>query len=109
MTATDELRRMLDERGVEWWESANLLGCIFTRWHSPLFGDEVCAMENGEEGLVLFNHYMSPTQAIEATLGRGTCKDVAIEGEWFECSECGTVKQLIHPHYCPNCGRKVVD
>lgn len=37
-----------------------------------------------------------------------TCKDVAIEGEWFECSECGTVKQLIHPHYCPNCGRRVV-
>ena len=38
-----------------------------------------------------------------------TCKDVAIEGEWFECSECGTVKQLIHPNYCPNCGRRVVE
>lgn len=38
----------------------------------------------------------------------GTCKDVAIEGEWFECSECGTVKQLIHPNYCPNCGRRCV-
>lgn len=37
----------------------------------------------------------------------GTCKDVAIEGEWFECSECGTVKQLIHPNYCPNCGKRV--
>ena len=49
MTATDELRRMLDERGVEWWESANILGCVFTRWYSPLFGDEVCAMENGED------------------------------------------------------------
>lgn len=40
---------------------------------------------------------------------RGTCHDAAIEGEWFECSECGTVKQLIHPHYCPSCGRQVVD
>lgn len=38
-----------------------------------------------------------------------TCEDVAIEGEWFECSECGTVKQLIHPSYCPKCGSKVVD
>ena len=37
-----------------------------------------------------------------------TCRDVAIEGEWFECSKCGCVKQLIHPNYCPNCGCKVV-
>lgn len=38
-----------------------------------------------------------------------TCSDVAIEGEWFECSKCGCVKQLIHPHYCPNCGAKVIE
>ena len=72
MSATDELCRMLDERGVEWWQSANTLGCVFTRWYSPLFGDEVCAMENGEEGLVLFDHFMTPEQAIAATLGLGT-------------------------------------
>ena len=71
MTATDELRRMLDERGVKWWQSANTLGCVFTRWYSPLFGDEVCAMENGEEGLVLFDHFVTPEQAVEATLGSG--------------------------------------
>lgn len=69
MTATEELRRLLDERGVEWWQSANTLGCIFTRWYSPLFGDEVCEMENGEEGLVLFDHFVTPEQAIAATLG----------------------------------------
>ena len=61
---------MLDERGVKWWQSANTLGCIFTRWHSPIFGDEVVAMENGEEGLVLFDHFVTPEQAIAATLGR---------------------------------------
>lgn len=69
MTATERLRAMLDERGVEWWQSANTIGCIFTRWHSPLFGDEVYAMENGEEGLVLFDHFLTPEQAIAATLG----------------------------------------
>lgn len=37
-----------------------------------------------------------------------TCEDVAIEGEWFECSECGTVKRLIRPNFCPKCGRRVV-
>lgn len=69
MSATDRLRSMLTERGVEWWQSANTLGCVFTRWYSPLFGDEVCAMENGDEGLVLFDHYLTPEQAIATTLG----------------------------------------
>lgn len=113
-SATDELRRLLDERGVEWWQSANTLGCVFTRWHSPLFGDEVCAMENGEEGLVLFDHFVTPEQAIDATLGRGTCQFVAedadnLAGTAFRCSACGKVEWPRPKRYCPNCGRKVVE
>ncbi len=120
MSATDELRRLLDERGVEWWQSANTLGCVFTRWNSPLFGDEVVAMENGKEGLVLFDHFMTPAQAIDATLGRGTCHavfevDAMSEDERigeFVCSECGETfgdgrDQL--PNYCPACGKQVVE
>ena len=112
-SATDELRRLLDERGVEWWQSANTLGCVFTRWHSPLFGDEVCAMENGEEGLVLFDHFVTPEQAIDATLGRGTCHiGRGISGLMHvttgHCSECGA--EVVKPaRYCPNCGRAVVE
>ena len=120
MTATDELRSLLDERGVEWWQSANTLGCVFTRWHSPLFGDEVCAMENGEEGLVLFDHFVTPEQAIDATLGRGTCHavfevDAMSEDERigeYVCSECGETFGDVRdqqPNYCPNCGRRVVE
>lgn len=123
MTATEELRRLLDERGVEWWQSANTLGCVFTRWYSPLFGDEVCAMENGEEGLVLFDHFVAPEQAVEATLGRGMCHPVTndnlTESEgtgdaWADCSECGHLLCVLTdpssqmPNYCPNYGRKVV-
>ena len=122
-SATDELRRLLDERGIKWWQSANTLGCIFTRWHSTLFGDEVVAMENGEEGLVLFDHFMTPAQAIAATLGNGTChaiiSDNLTESEgmgdaWADCSECGHLLFVLTdptsepPNYCPNCGRKVV-
>lgn len=69
MTATEELRRLLDKRGVEWWQSVNMLGCVFTRWYSPLFSDEVVAMENGDGELELFSHLMTPEQAIAATLG----------------------------------------
>ena len=118
MTATDELRRLLDERGVEWWQSANTLGCIFTRRYSPIFGDEVVAMENGKEGLVLFDHFVTPEQAIEATLGRGTCHNampllpsgMPYPDSWM-CSECGGRMDgiiLEIGDYCPNCGRKIV-
>ena len=111
MTATERLRAMLDERGVEWWQSANTLGCIFTRWHSPLFGDEVCAMENGEEGLVLFDHFLTPEQAIAATLGVGTCKLTLYEDTRITvCSECGAVQPDDWTvYYCWSCGRRVVE
>ena len=110
-SATEELRRMLDKRGVEWWQSANTLGCIFTRWHSPLFGDEVCAMENGKEGLVLFDHYLTPEQAIAATLGAGTCKLTLYEDTGITvCSECGAVQPDDWTvYYCWSCGRRIVE
>lgn len=109
MTATDILRRLLDERGVEWWQSANTLGCVFTRWQSPLFGDEVVAMENGKEGLVLFDHFMTPEQAIDATLGPGTChRALDFDGTRYVCSACGEHFGPCRWRYCPSCGRRIV-
>ena len=120
-SATERLRVLLDERGVEWWQSANTLGCVFTRWHSSLFGDEVVAMENGKEGLVLFDHFMTPEQAIAATLWPGTCEVVSstlheYEGgyagsEWEHELSCGDTVWWGNgdaPEWCPWCGRKVV-
>lgn len=116
MTATDDIRAMLDERGVEWWQSANTLGCVFTRWQSPLFGDEVVAMENGKEGLLLFDHFMTPEQAIDATLGRGTCHETVIDHYWRGCGSCGYIWEFMYgigkcerPRYCPACGKRVVE
>lgn len=148
MSATDELRKMLDERGVEW-------GTGFggdTLW-TGRYGIE-WRWDKQEGTLAMYSHAITPEQAIAATLGSGTltaeqvrkaifdsssyasydgakyyadgigmqaiadelnsraertCSDVAIEGEWFECSKCGCVRQLIHPHYCPNCGARVVN
>ena len=122
MTATDELRRMLDERGVEWMPSV---------WSAK---DETFYMV-GEVGFlatelssgrmkVSVEGYPTPEQAIEATLGRGTCHPVTndnlTESEgtgdaWADCSECGhplcvlTDPSSQMPNYCPNCGAKVVD
>lgn len=139
MTATDELRMMLDERGVEHFDGVE---CTF-------WGDTVLARRDGScpvyrfsatevtDGVSVHLLRVSPEQAIEATLGRGTCHNLAGQdeyGEWgFCCSECGARPKYdsgeVHIpssgelpdgtvwlgdswvpwRYCPNCGRKVVD
>ena len=72
---TELLRKLLDERGVKWYETVNHVNCTFTWWESPLFG-EVHAMDN-EDGETLFmaclnNCDFTPEQAIAATLRSGT-------------------------------------
>ena len=123
MTATDELRRLLDERGVEWRRTPHYSS--ESQDNETVFegnGIEWYANDhlNGRLGLRAVRYEVTPEQAIAATLGRGTCHavfevDAMSEDERigeFVCSECGETfgdgrDQL--PHYCPNCGRKVVE
>ena len=112
MTATDELRRMLDERGVE-----HLDGYADTAWDV----DGIRYLANDHlrlEGRMVLRRTCTPEQAIEATLGRGTCSCTTPDGTWcFVCSECGksfprSDLHFAHNHgeinFCPNCGRRVV-
>lgn len=119
-TATDELRRMLDERGVEWrrtphyssesMDNETVFCGIGIEW---LAGDHL----NGRLGLRALKYEVTPEQAVEATLGRGECRNTAPSYLDFLCSECG----FVHYHsdendsgggnewrYCPNCGARVV-
>lgn len=72
MTATEELRRLLDERGVEWWPSDerwNEDG--ITHWYAGIL--KWTAIED-EDGLwlnagVAGHNSLTPEQAIAATLG----------------------------------------
>lgn len=123
MSATDELRRLLDERGVEWvvpdesWNQDSI-----TYWK---VGSIKWVAFESENGTLWINCNsvtdLTPEQAIAATTGRGTCHmvlryDYMVYGEapfiWLECDECGGV--LPNPfdmpeiHYCPSCGRRVV-
>ena len=120
MTATDELRRMLDERGVEHEDDEDV-----TRFFGP-DGFEVVMQEDIDGKLdCLTPLYLTPEQAIVATLGRGTCRDKNRRFNTWECSECGATVLLMFddfgepsycvdgvadvPRYCPNCGRRVVE
>lgn len=128
MTATDELRRMLDERGV---------GCVTddgeyvkrTTWHGV--GDKRATFVeyvNGECRFSMDDYNFTPEQSIAATLGhslnnpsisetlseRGTCR---IERNERGCNfvyrlytlSCGHTVWTMGdaPGYCVTCGRKV--
>ena len=124
MTATDELRRLLDERGVKWWPMHDaeagyredrdteflVYGCkhVAHEWGCRLQVDMLTADELTSGRLSVHIWCDTPEQAIAATLGPGTCK-LTMNGTngCFGCSEC---LENIPPlaNFCPNCGRKVV-
>ena len=113
MSATDELRRLLDERGVEY---TVVPEDAYSREYIKIGNIEI--LTNDRDEVAVYN--ITPEQAVDATLGRGTCS-MGIERTFeridgdeehlLECSECGSRRWwLAHmmPSYCPNCGRKVI-
>ena len=128
MSATNELHRMLDERGIEY-EQSHIEGIAeyahVTKWKTQ--AGNKCTFYEIEDGQPpyftrMFIELPTPEQAVEFTLGPKTCK-ITYEQK---CSECGayisdnasmyrvpvgdayyTVKSR-RPNFCPNCGRRVV-
>lgn len=111
MTATDELRKLLDERGVAWSDASDD-DIQHTTWNNVS-----CWFSEFNDGWTGWGMSMggTPEQAIAATLGRGTCR--LEETEWvsincpmYRCSECDGMFEDGRGdyRYCPNCGAKVV-
>jgi hypothetical protein len=113
MTATERIRAMLDERGVEW-EACRVptmrseLAATF--WHDR-DGNPCSAVEGADDvpdGMLSVQANLTPEQAIEATLGMGECREVENEFGYTTCSECGAgLPEDYTVYYCWNCGRKV--
>lgn len=132
MTETDVLRRLLDERDVEYMK-VDFLDGFLDGEHITSFdvnGREYGYHEFPDGETLLRVWHLTPEQAITATLGTGTCHNVN-HGHTFVCSECGAnidatssigysyvdefgkrwygVSNDYGLNYCPNCGRKVVN
>lgn len=133
MTATEELRRLLDERGVKWmpvaWNPKRE-----TFYHAAN-GVGFCADEYTDGVKIYTDATITPEQAIAATLGScncmngertGTCNADETEtwdcvcdqiGRYgkrvtihvMECSACGGTYEHVNGSYefCPRCGRRV--
>lgn len=126
MTATEKLRHLLDKRGIEWGniKDDGSESDYLTGWQVD--GNRVVATEwpvSGGLTVEVIRHHLTPEQAIEATLGLETCRNISNPPSGFLCSECGwgdfaepshllTTAKFTDsdggPNYCPNCGAKVV-
>lgn len=107
MSATDELRRMLDERSVKWEKGASLTS-MYTYW-TDCNGHDVTAV--GTNNAMFMSHFVTPQQAIDATLGRGEC-EVEYVSDWmgWHCKSCDALWQGLKdqpPRFCKECGRQV--
>ena len=122
-SSTKILRRLLDERGVEY-DTDDKDGCEFTEWVAN--GLEWEADSRGELVSLMPVMLITPEQAIAATLGATDAKPTQVEssgtchitdnGPWgypYVCSACGA---SFDPdvnngefNFCPNCGRRIVE
>ena len=137
MTATDVLRRLLDERGVEWTAPNSILRDTMTCWTAGGFYYEAFEVPEPDGTFLLTAAHqddLTPEQAIAATLGScncsnnctndctnsertETCKQEehgwSTEGDharvWLTCGHDCMVETVADlPNFCPFCGAKVV-
>lgn len=116
MSATDRLRLLLDECGMDWLPDVYHKDTD-TVWRVGRFEWRASEREDGKlliGCMSLWN--LPPAKAVEVSIGK-TCHNVAPEYLDYLCSECG----FVHYHsdenddgdgndweYCPRCGSKVV-
>lgn len=117
MTATDELRKLLDERGVEWGNVRNdgYESDYLTKWRiNGIQGHAFVTVTEWPGGLTLetFQRCPTPEQAVAATLGRPKVKAHPYGYEpdtgAFDVTrcECGCLND-ISATYCNDCGGEI--
>lgn len=111
MNAMEELRALLDERGIEWWEED---GHTLWRGHGSHVAQAMSSFAFGDSERLHVTAMLTPAQAVGATLGPGACRNLSKYVNWFECSCCGWTHDFVTdpysgPSYCPGCGRRVED
>lgn len=119
MSATDELRRLLDEQDVTYTmrqRLANGPNEIETKFYladEDNRGYAIIDTECSVPGGVTLTVNVTPKQAVEILARRGTCEDMSGGDPCvFICSYCGAM--FDHPEhervcYCLSCGRRVAD
>jgi hypothetical protein len=93
MTATERIRAMLDERGVEW--DYGITGSTTTKFRVNGIDLTFTPMRDG----LVCSTILTPEQAIEATLGRGEVERLQDENERLRSclsDSAENAKQIMH-------------
>ena len=104
MSATDELTDMLKARGIEYgWMHRLGIKILWTDAN----GNTASAINWGDRLLV--SALITPRQAVDVTLGAGTCKNTQSDFDFMcsECKKCVDNGRVLGFNYCPNCGRRI--
>lgn len=114
MTTTAELRRLLDERGIKWTTPIAHMRDTLTQWVVNGFNYEALELSNGMLYLTAEHQddFITPEQAIEATLGNKECERVKHGTKpcgqpRYRCSVCNYGIGDYRWAYCPKCGCKI--
>lgn len=107
-TSAKRLRALLDERGVKYGGDRSVIYFEDSRGYKAMAYE---APRRYGDGVLCVHHTATPEQAVEATLGRGTCQ-MEYVADWmgWHCKSCDNIRQGLRdqkPNFCPNCGRKV--
>lgn len=130
MTATEILRRLLDEQGFEWGNVRNdgSESDYLTEWQFENNQGRAIAIEwavGSGLSVEIHRYHLTTEQAIAATLGSCNCSDNCTNSErtetcemeyvsdWmsWHCKSCDHMDMAprnLKPRYCKWCGRKVV-
>ena len=107
MSATKELRKLLEQRGVSWMPSA--WSSRYETYYQTDNGVGVVASELNGKIAVRLESRITPEQAVEATIGHES------DGEMFICRSCKVAYELNiidksygKSRFCPNCGSRLV-
>ena len=109
MTLTDELCVRLNELGIEY-TTYDTIANEAVIWTGSVCNWIALPSEYGL-AVAVYKDYLTPEQAIAATVGAGTCKRVYHPNRITKtctCSNCGYGASDERWAYCPKCGHKYV-
>ena len=109
LTATEQLRALLDERGIEWKDGD---ASYEIEWSTP--DGRHCSAMYWKPTFTVLVSGCTPEQAIAATLGSGTCERVKVGTKpdgtpRYRCSVCNYGIGDTRWAHCPKCGSRIIE
>lgn len=109
MTPTERLRELLDERGVRYTQTIVTEGTLFTIVTNEEY--YFVLVRDNNAGIEMWSQYLTPEQAVEATLGRGECKLDGYTDAAFSACQAPNEKDFIdyaEVCECTACGASII-